>query len=187
MSTTTPSGAKPLTISMPGAKTLLNSTGQIIALPTQTVTIGGKPVTVQVSTATGGHKTVTLVPSQPAALALTAAPAAVTIPAASSTAATSVCDVTGSCNDTSLNSCSGAETSTSTDNASAVVGDAEASAMPLLTTPYTTCTTFDATTAAASEPSQQTGVRVMYGCQFAFFKNNLKLLISLIVVRTFLF
>ena len=46
------SPGKPLTISMSGTanKTLINSpTGQIIALPThQAVTLGGKPVTVQV-------------------------------------------------------------------------------------------------------------------------------------------
>jgi hypothetical protein len=43
-------------ITLPGGQTLVGS-GQ------QTITLGGKPVTVQVSTA-GGQKTVTLVTSQ---------------------------------------------------------------------------------------------------------------------------
>lgn len=66
--TSSPSSTKAVTISMPSGqtKTILNSSGQIISLPTQTVTIGGKPVTVQMSSASGS-KTLTLVSSQPTA------------------------------------------------------------------------------------------------------------------------
>uniref|UniRef100_A0A2P2I2D6 Host cell factor 2-like n=1 Tax=Hirondellea gigas TaxID=1518452 RepID=A0A2P2I2D6_9CRUS len=118
-----PSASKAVTISMPAAatKTLLNSaTGQIIALPTQGVTMAGKPLTVQVSTATG-QKTVTLVTSQSAAA------------------------TTGAASVTSVSQLGGGSNSNNSSSVMATVASSQAS---VTTTTATTALTTEASSAA---------------------------------------